>query len=83
MTWLFHPISRDEKEITSQRDFDFLNEQVENERSNKPMAKKQPMGRPKKLTPILQPKGNIKKEANDGVPKGLRTSKQGKYTNLF
>ncbi len=47
------------------------------------MAKKRPMGRPKKLTPILQPNGNIKKEANDGVPKGLRTSKRGKYTNLF
>jgi len=51
-----------------------LNEQVENERSNKPMAKKQHVGRPKKLTTTLQPNGNIKKEAN-GVPKGLMTSK--------
>jgi hypothetical protein len=47
------------------------------------MAQKQPVGRPKKLTTTLQPNGNIKKEANDGVPKGLRASKWGKYTNLF
>ncbi len=52
-----------------------MNEQVENERSNKPMAKKQLLGRPKKLTTTLQPNGNIKKEANDGVPKGLTMSK--------
>ncbi len=72
---MFHPISRDEKEITLQQDFDLLNEQVENERSNNPTAKKQPVGRPKKFTTTLQPNGNIKKEANDGVPKGLRDSK--------
>lgn len=39
------------------------------------MAKKWPMGRPRKLTTTLQPNGNIKKEANDGVPKGLTMSK--------
>ncbi len=39
------------------------------------MAKKRPLGRTKKLTTTLQPNGNIKKEANDGVPKGLMTSK--------
>jgi hypothetical protein len=60
-----------------------LNEQVENERSNKPMAKKRPVGRPKKLTTTLQPNGNVKKIVNDGVPKGLKVSKWGKYTNLF
>jgi hypothetical protein len=48
------------------------------------MAKKQPMGRPRKLTTTLQPNGNIKKEADDDeAPKGLRASKQGKYTNWF
>jgi hypothetical protein len=41
------------------------------------------MGRPKKFTITLQPNGNIKKEAIDGVPKGLRVSKQGNNTNLF
>jgi hypothetical protein len=62
LTWLFHPISRNEKESTLQQDFNLLNEQVENERSNKPMAKKQPVRRPKKLTTTLQPNGNIKKK---------------------
>ncbi len=47
------------------------------------MAKKRPVGRPKKLTTTLQPNGNVKKIVNDGVPKGLKVSKWGKYTNLF
>ncbi len=47
------------------------------------MAKKWPMGRPRKLTTTLQPNGNIKKEVDDEAQKGLRASKQGKYTNWF
>jgi hypothetical protein len=80
---LFHPISRNEREITLQQDFDLLNEQAENERSRKPMAKKRPMGRPRKLTTTLQSNGNIKKEVDDEAPKGLKASKQGKYINWF
>jgi len=37
------------------------------------------MGRPRKLTTTLQPK----KEVDDEAQKGLRASKQGKYTNWF